>query len=601
MLGKGRGWRGYAKYPLMVQIFLVFITLSTLPMLFIEIHNYLYTQNIIRGSAADLIEAKAMEAADAIDNALARYEYILLNFLCDNAFLSDVRQLDSADSQKSTRAHANLMLQINRASYQERGIRSIVVTSARARQVSFDKYLMERGLDAVSLMRETERHSHSFLDNATLVVEHATTKDPGGAVFSLTKLLYDIYSDEPLGAISLYVDESLFKRVAGNIMSRGDSADRRTFVLDKSGVFFLDRDVEDPTGFLAEGRYETGAPFYGEIEGRSYLLYALPVTRADWTVVVGIDSGYITASVRKALQLYVLITAGSMMLIALVFLMLLSRTRRVIGKALDMMERVGRGQFDEWVYTSPQNEFTRIADGFNKMTGKITQLMNELQREKDMVREATRKEKNAEIQALEAQINPHFIYNTIDSINWRAIEKEEYEISDMLKKLASVLRYSINQSNRKVTVRQDMDWLSEYLFLQRYRFSESFRYEILVEEGIRECRIHKLLLQPIVENAVLHAFSGLDAGGVLLVTGERTPAGDLEFTVEDNGCGMTPGQVAALTSEEGVRPGSIGASNVLRRLRMYYGDRANVSVWSEQGVGTRVTLHMPDADAAPSS
>ncbi len=601
MPGERRGWRQYAKYPLMVRIFLVIITLSTLPMLFIEVHNYLYTQNIIRDSAADLIAANAMEAADAIDNAMTRYEYILLNFLCDNAFLSDVRQLESKDSLKSTRAHANLLLQINRAAYQEQGIRSIVVTSAQARQVSFDKYLMERGLDAVRLMREAERHSHSFLDNATLVVEHAATKDPGGAVFSLTKLLYDIYSDEPLGAISLYVDESLFRRVADNIMNRGDSIDRCTFVLDKGGLFFQDHDMGDPARFLAERRYETGAPFYGEIAGRSYLLYALPVTRANWTVVVGINSGYITASVRAALRLYVTISTASLLLIALVFLTLLSRTRRVIGKALEMMERVGHGQFDGWVYSSAPNEFTRIADGFNNMTVKINQLMNELQREKDIVREATRKEKNAEIQALEAQINPHFIYNTIDSINWRAIEKEEYEISDMLKKLASVLRYSITRSNRMVTVRQEVDWLREYLFLQRYRFSESFRYEILVEEGIRECRIHKLLLQPIVENAVLHAFSGRDAGGVLRVAGGRTPSGELAFTVEDNGCGMTPEQVSALTSKEGARPDSIGVSNVVRRLKMYYGDRAGVSVWSEQGAGTRVTLRLPDADAAPPS
>ncbi len=168
------------------------------------------------------------------------------------------------------------------------------------------------------------------------------------------------------------------------------------------------------------------------------------------------------------------------------------------------------GNLDIQVHVDTEDEMGQIADNFNTMTGKVKNLIAE-------VTEITQKQKNAEIRALEAQINPHFLYNTLDSINWMAIEKEEYEISKMLRNLGIILRYSINKSNQMVTIAEMADWLEKYVSLQKMRFNNAFICEVYVSEEAKNIRIHKLLIQPFVENAILHGFKGIEGGGILRV------------------------------------------------------------------------------------
>ena len=173
------------------------------------------------------------------------------------------------------------------------------------------------------------------------------------------------------------------------------------------------------------------------------------------------------------------------------------------GKILDAMKTAQDGELSVQVtLDNDDDELSVIAARFNKMISKINQLVEEVKR-------ATFKQKEAEIRALEAQINPHFLYNTLDSINWMAIKKEEHEISNMLKSLAQILRYSVDKSNSIVKLREEIKWLKQYLYLQQTRFNYSFECFMDVDESIMDCMVHKLLLQPFIENAVIHGFEGV--------------------------------------------------------------------------------------------
>ena len=142
-------------------------------------------------------------------------------------------------------------------------------------------------------------------------------------------------------------------------------------------------------------------------------------------------------------------------------------------------------------------EIELIARQFNHMLSKVEESM-------DKEREAVVRQKNAEIAALEAQINPHFLYNILDTINWMAIDKDEYEISNTINSLAQILRYGLDKSNSMVEIRREVEWLRQYIFLQQTRLKNTFECQINAEPGILGCRIHKLLFQPFVENAILH-------------------------------------------------------------------------------------------------
>ena len=195
---------------------------------------------------------------------------------------------------------------------------------------------------------------------------------------------------------------------------------------------------------------------------------------------------------------------------------------------------------------------------------------------------------------LEAQINPHFLYNTLDTINWMAIDHDAYDVSNAITSLARILRYGIEGSNQVVTVRDEMAWLRQYISLQQIRLKNSLDVKIQVPEDLMDLPIHKLLFQPFVENAILHGFEGVKRThelAIALKRGEKT----LHVTIRDNGRGMNAAQCQML-EESSVSQESkhhIGVRNALQRMRMYYGRNVQIHVESEVDMGTCITLELP--------
>ena len=222
------------------------------------------------------------------------------------------------------------------------------------------------------------------------------------------------------------------------------------------------------------------------------------------------------------------------------------------------MDQANHGDMEARIEVRGNDEFTRISEQFNYMIGKIHQ-SNEQEKE-SLVRV-----KNAEIKSLEAQINPHFLYNTLDAINWVALDNEEYTISKMLTSLAAILRYSIHKSNEIVEIQDELEYLKKYVYLQQQRFDYSFICTIDVEEGLRHYRIHKLMIQPLLENTLVHAFPGNTGMAEVNIRKEKIES-------------------------------SIGVRNVITRLKLYYGGQGSFHVESWKGAdreGTRITMKIP--------
>ena len=194
-----------------------------------------------------------------------------------------------------------------------------------------------------------------------------------------------------------------------------------------------------------------------------------------------------------------------------------------------------------------------------------------------------------------SQIQPHFIYNTLDSINWLAIENGQDEISSMLSQFAQILRYQIQKSNGIVTIQEELGYLEKYLFLQKKRFMDSFEYLIECQEAVKSCRIHKMIFQPLIENSILHGCAKLDYGGFLKIQIQELDETYLKFMIVDNGAGMEPEQARRLFSEGG-SGGSIGIANVLARLKVYYGECYSIHVDSMPGAGTSIEVVIPKQD-----
>lgn len=254
------------------------------------------------------------------------------------------------------------------------------------------------------------------------------------------------------------------------------------------------------------------------------------------------------------------------------------------------MKSVGAGNLETKVPIPEQmpREIETVALQFNDT---LEKLVNAQKKEK----EATDRQRKAEIRALEAQINPHFLYNTLDTINWMAIDRDEFDISNAINSLATILRYAITDSNGTVTVRDEVEWLRKYIYLQQFRLKSKFIRKIEVQPEVLEVKIHKLLLQPFVENAIIHGFRGEQEQCILEVifTGETD---GLHIAIRDNGSGMEPELVEKVNSGQQIRSeekSHIGMDNAIMRLNSYSDGKAKIFVKSEMGKGTEVNIFWP--------
>ena len=301
------------------------------------------------------------------------------------------------------------------------------------------------------------------------------------------------------------------------------------------------------------------------------------------------DQGVLYAQLGSQLRFMISV----MLLSGLVLIAAISMTVRLLTRSVDTvtsaMQRAARGDLSVRIPQSARmsKETVIIAGRFNAMMDDINTLMCE-------VRKASDQQRNAEIAMLEAQLNPHFLYNTLDTINWMAIDHSAFDVSNAITSLARILRYGIEGSNRVVSVGEEVAWLKQYVSLQQIRLKNSLEVRIDAPSELMDLPIHKLLFQPFVENAILHGFEGVRRTHRLEISLAREE-GELIVSICDNGRGMTAAQCAALESggEAGDGKHHIGVKNALQRMRMYYGQQARIRVESALDEGTRITLRLP--------
>lgn len=244
------------------------------------------------------------------------------------------------------------------------------------------------------------------------------------------------------------------------------------------------------------------------------------------------------------------------------------------------MQRSQAGELDIYVETKRNDEIGYMIRTFNKMLVEIRELIQKLTEEKSA-------QKDAELKALQAQINPHFLYNTLDTINWMLIPKQEMEISAIVVALGDLLKYAISDKYRLVSVAEEEKYTQSYLMIQKCRMEERLQYEINIDEAVRNIKIPKLLFQPIVENAIIHGIEPKEHGGKIWIVCYRHDE-DLMIQIEDDGIGI--GDEAL---EKIFAPENIGIGNVNRRIQLHYGEEYGVKIGRNKTEGTIVTIRLP--------
>jgi two-component system sensor histidine kinase YesM len=278
---------------------------------------------------------------------------------------------------------------------------------------------------------------------------------------------------------------------------------------------------------------------------------------------------------------------------ALAIYWMLGRLLHNFNRLTGAMAEVADGNMDHRLRLETGDELERLGDGFNYMMLRLKELME------DNYQQGIRR-KEAELNALQAQINPHFLYNTLESINWEAMMMTggSNKVSEMVTALSDLLRLSISHGKEIVPFGDEINHVKNYLFIQKERYSDKFDVEWYIDSSLYQHRILKLILQPLVENAIYHGIELKKGRGIIRIEASVEGAHML-IQVIDDGIGMSEEQLAivrdSLKRDDGALNRGIGIRNVNERIQLYYGKAYGLHLFSEQGKGTTIQVRLPHA------
>jgi two-component system sensor histidine kinase YesM len=301
--------------------------------------------------------------------------------------------------------------------------------------------------------------------------------------------------------------------------------------------------------------------------------------------IVMIPESQLVSNLVPVLRTSTIILAVILIGFALVFAyFILGRLVGPVKNLLALMRSVGAGNFDVQVVVDTKDEFSILLHHFNRMNDRIRILIRENY-------ESKLKEKEAEIQALNMQMNPHFLYNTLNVMNWIAIENDQRDLSKMLVNLSKMLHYTSRKHWDSVHLFEEIEWLDSYFYIMSARFEDTFTVQYEITTELYDYTIPRMLFQPFVENAILHGFHDIEKGGRILIKGWiQESEGVRYYEITDNGRGMSQDVIEQILTGASI---SVGIQNTISRIRMAYGDTYGITIRSSLNAGTSIIIGLP--------
>lgn len=322
------------------------------------------------------------------------------------------------------------------------------------------------------------------------------------------------------------------------------------------------------------------------VQDKSDSIVSYTLNNNGWRLVGVIPYIEISEQISKIAQIF--FTFMSLVLIAIIVFIyfVIQMILQPLNELIQGIELIQQGNLRVVLKEEGYNEFRVIIHSFNIMVEKVRSLIETTYQQQVLYRKA-------EMSALQAKLNPHFLYNTLDMIHWMLILKGEEKIGDAVIALSNILRYSISDESEFVTVSEDIIQLKNYLGIQGMRFEDKLQYSICISDEMLDLRIPKLLIQPLVENSIKYAFQDMGCKGRISIRGWMVDE-DLVFEVADNGIGISKEKLQSILASENIdeKRTGIGIKIVNQRIKYIYGDQYGITIDSAQKKGTKVTIRM---------
>ena len=412
-------------------------------------------------------------------------------------------------------------------------------------------------------------------------------------VVSLSSLVDMNQGDTPdNGVLLVDMKYSMIEELLDNL---NEAAGETYYYLctDDGEILYHPRKAEIDRGLFVEesskaAGYENGT-YELSLNGKKRNVVVNNLSYTGWKLVGVVPEGVQTASINKFRYYIIATTIILLMMLLIVNKMIARKISKPILKLDESVKSYETGGKAE-IYIGGSSEIRHLANSVQNSYKQIEQLMEEIIRQQN-------KRRKSELDALQSQINPHFLYNTLESITWMVEANKNEEAVFMISELAKLLRISLSKGKTVIRISDELQHSKSYMNIQLIRYKDRFKVEFLIDEKVENCCIVKLVVQPVLENAIYYGVGNMDEdeGGKITVRGERKDD-DIFLSIEDNGMGMSQEVVDNLltNSEKVPKHGSgVGLINVHTRIQLMFGEEYGLKIYSEPDEGTKVVIHIP--------
>lgn len=429
-------------------------------------------------------------------------------------------------------------------------------------------------------------------------------------VVTVVQRLVNVSNNQPLATILVDVKLDMFDNI---ISTLEPSSSCVVLITDADGSLVYSNDGTNITDSIAGQIYASlqdvpqlqthkEGSFTQPYENRMLNVNFTTSAATGWKIICyadGREVSRISENMRGNALLFVIL-AG--LLSALCTFMLIRKQFRGLNQLKDGMGQVMEGDYNIRIPKVSDDEVGALCETFNAMTERLNYYINTVERLEWEKQESLLKTAKAELAALQAQINPHFIYNALETISMMAEINDDFEVSQMAASLGKLLYTSVKGASI-VTVEEELAYTRNYLYIQQIRFADKFAVSFRIPPELYQYAIPKLTLQPLIENCIHHGLETKEDPGIIAITARRS-GDDLVFEVHDNGVGMDERRLADVRqrlldvdSSANEEKSSIGLANVHQRIRLYFRDDCyGVKIHSTQGQGTTITVRLPAVD-----
>lgn len=595
------------------KLLLVFLIIITLPLSFISIISYSSYSESIKDNTIAYSEKLIDQMMDGIDDYIedmkrissmpAYVNDIKQNLIRSNRYYEQKQMMEGeAKSEQLAPGDFDLLLSIQRGiegnisfiNNIKRGANSVYIFDGYGNGY----YSTKDGGVRLDLEQSYKYWSEQAKDSsgeALLFGTQAYTSNLQSTRYAFTVVRKIVDSQwNPVGLIAVEANISNMENQVNELdkVTRGKSliVDENGKVVYDSGQKLLTKDISN-TNLYRMAKGGSGS-FYDTVSGNERLNIYSSSSKTNWKVIISIPVDELTRDVKVTRNATFAATLIIIVLALIISIILSFALTKPLTQMIQLMKKVQNGDLDVQFRVTRRDEIGLLGHQFNRMLARIRQLIQDIYRIEEQ-------KKEAELQALQSQINPHFIYNTLESIRMTAELNDDIEAADMISILGKLLRYSTGELTGRTTMKQELMYVRNYVELLGYRYPGRFQLEIDVPGELDNYAIIKLVFQPIIENAAYHGLDDSKPQMHLSIKYETTED-KLLFHISDDGCGMDQATLDKLNDslKHELPPkksinGGIGMKNVHQRVQLQYGAAYGIEVFSEPGVGTDVILSLP--------